>query len=153
MLLTQSGLFYDKFSIKNYTSQSPRYFWLFLNMYVCTLTSIYKKCHMCLDRLGKGDFKSFKSASQDMLCIFWTYLHFHEVLFVFYHVRCLNIPKFSHWFIFGVKELKHVDCCVREAAIFFFLRARPLRPLAPHRPPRLSGHRNFFPYIKKVVFP
>ena len=32
-----------------------------------------------------------------------------------------------------------------------FLVARPLRPLAP--PPfRLNGHRNFFPYIKKVIF-
>ena len=28
--------------------------------------------------------------------------------------------------------------------------ARPLRPLAP--PPRLSGQRNFFPYIKDSIF-
>ena len=28
--------------------------------------------------------------------------------------------------------------------------ARPLRPLAP--PPRLNGHRNFFPCIKKKYF-
>ena len=53
------------------------------------------------DRLAeRGD----KSAGQDILCKFLTYLHFYDVLFRFYHVRGLNIHKFGHGFYFWDKK-------------------------------------------------
>ena len=55
------------------------------------------------DRLAKRD---DKSAGQDILCIFWTYHILYDVLFRFYHVRCLNILKFGH--IFNYWDSKNV---------------------------------------------
>ena len=61
-----------------------------------------------------------------------------------------DMKRSKHTFL----QLDKYDCFTsphREAAKkVLFLVARPLRPSAP--PPRLSGHRNFFPYIKKVLF-
>ena len=48
--------------------------------------------------------RGFKLASQDMLWIFWTYLHFVWVLLII-HVRCLNIFYFGHWFHFWVLKI------------------------------------------------
>ena len=57
------------------------------------------------------------------------------------------VIKFYRFITFAFR-IKTDQCLVREAAKkVLSLVARPLRPLAP--PPRLSGHRNFFPYIKK----
>ena len=49
--------------------------------------------HLYPDRRAESD---FKLAGQDILCIFWTYLHFFRVLFIFYHVRCQNILICGH---------------------------------------------------------
>ena len=75
--------------------QSPKSFWLFLNMYILWLHR--KKRNVNPYRLAE---RGVKSAGQDILCIFWTYLHFYDVLFRFYHVRCLNMLELSHRFNF-----------------------------------------------------
>ena len=93
---------FERFSSKNYLSQWSITFWKFLNMYVfwlqtkiiviCTLTGVLRGVSNLLVKI--------------ILCIFWTYLHFFWVLFIFYHVRCLNILNFGHWFHFwGQKKI------------------------------------------------
>ena len=49
--------------------------WIFqtFRKYVYTLTSKKKNCNVNPDRLAE---RGVKSAGQDILCIFWTYLHF-----------------------------------------------------------------------------
>ena len=42
-------------------------------MYICTLTSKNENCHLYPDRPTE---RGFKFAGQEILCIFWTYLHF-----------------------------------------------------------------------------
>ena len=67
-----------------------------------------------------GAERGFKLASQDMLCIFWTNLHFFLVLFIFYHVRCLNILNLGHWFHFwGQKKFEALWLLSYFGAIFW----------------------------------
>ena len=79
-------------------------FWQFLNMYILWLQT-KKKCHLYSDRLLGG-------VSNLPVKKFCAYLHFVWVLFIFYHVRCLNLLNFGHWFHFWgkKKKLKHFDC-------------------------------------------
>ena len=80
--------------LKQNLFESVIYNFLTLLKYVYTLTSNLKNCHLYPDRRAE---RGFKLASQDMLCIFWTNLQFFWVLFIFYHVRCINIHNFGHW--------------------------------------------------------
>ena len=48
-----------------------------------------------------------------VFCKFWIYLHLHDVLFRYYHVRCLNILKFGPRFYFwGRKKFCALDQCI-----------------------------------------
>ena len=65
-------LTFERFSSKNCLSQWSTTFWQFLNMYILWL-HLKKNCQLYPDRRAE---RGFKLAGQDMLCIFWTFLHF-----------------------------------------------------------------------------
>ena len=68
-------------------------------MYNVYLDLKEKKCNVNPDRFAEG--------GQDIyffVCIFWTYLHFYDVSFRVYHIRCLNIFKFGHIYHFWDKK-------------------------------------------------
>ena len=67
-----SPLTFERLSSKNYFGQWSITFWQFLNMFILWLQT--KNCLLYPDRPAE----SFKFASQEILCIFWTYLHFSE---------------------------------------------------------------------------
>ena len=83
--------------------------WQFLIMYILRLQTI--KCVICTLTGVLGGVSNLPV--KIFVCIFSTYLHFFWVLFIFYHVRCLNILNFGYWFQFwGQQNLKFNDCCL-----------------------------------------
>ena len=73
--------------------------WIFLTFpkYVYTLTLNKKNYNVNPDRLAERD---VKSAGQDILCIFWTNLHWLWCIISISSCTCLNTLKFGHRFHF-----------------------------------------------------
>ena len=73
--------------------------WIFLTFtkYVYTLTSKKKKCNVNPDRPLRG----VLNRPVKIFCTYSGHIYiFYDVLFRFFHVRCLNILKFGHRFHF-----------------------------------------------------
>ena len=94
---------------KNWKSQSPESFWLFLNMYLLWLQRRRKIVMWTLTGLLRGvlnrPVKIFRA--------YFVHIYiFYDVLFRFYHVRCLNILKFGHRFYFW--DRKKIWCILTD---------------------------------------
>ena len=89
-------LTFERLSSKNHLSHWSITFWQFLNMYILWLKK-KKKCYLYSDRLLGG-------VSNLPVKKFCAYLYFVWVLFIFYHVGCLNILYLVTNLIFWVKK-------------------------------------------------
>ena len=92
-------LTYDRLSIINNTSQWPKSFWLFLNMYILWLQT------KNVMRSLTGVLRWVSNRPGKICSAYFVHIYiFSSEFYLYYHFRCLNILNFYHWLHFWCKK-------------------------------------------------